>query len=266
MFGGIILTEVKTEKKKSLQKHLPKLVILILVIPVISISTIILIVNNKTSSYVNEEIYKMGITHINKLDNYNMSSEEEKILIEVANFKNSFNLNELKGNDREFVQAIINIDKLYNKEFISSTFNNISDPLDRKQVAITLALMKIEGQKFIKNKDMYNIREFNDNFDSIISFIREEYTDKLQIVSGWKWIVDGNYSYIRGRVKNISDVTVSYFEITAEYLDISGNVLDSDYTNSGLDLKPGNQKEFEIMHRHSDEYKSVRIFISKVDY
>ena len=47
-------------------------------------------------------------------------------------------------------------------------------------------------------------------------------------------------------------------------MDSNGNVLDTDYTNSGETIRPGNQKEFEIMHRVDNEYTKVRIFINEV--
>jgi hypothetical protein len=85
----------------------------------------------------------------------------------------------------------------------------------------------------------------------------------LQIQEGWNWEIDGNYNYVRGRVENIGADPINYFEVTAEYLDEDGNVLDSDYTNSGQTLNPGDMKEFEIMHRHSSEYKKVRIYVNE---
>lgn len=87
----------------------------------------------------------------------------------------------------------------------------------------------------------------------------------LDIQDGWVWEGDRyGYAYIRGSVKNIGDKPVTYFAITAEYLDDNGQVLDSTYTNSLEKIYPGNQKRFEIMHRHSQEFKKARIFVSKV--
>jgi hypothetical protein len=92
----------------------------------------------------------------------------------------------------------------------------------------------------------------------------EMYKYQLKILDNWTWTVEGNYSYIRGRVKNMSDKDMDYFEITVEYSDKAGNVIDSDYTNSGELLKVGNQKEFEIMHKDSKDYHRANIFVSKV--
>jgi len=106
--------------------------------------------------------------------------------------------------------------------------------------------------------------EYNSSFNERLKIISSKYMDRLEIVEGWKWINDGDYTYIKGRVKNISDVSVDYFKLTAEYMDSNGNVLDTDYTNSGETIRPGNQKEFEIMHRVDNEYTKVKIFIDEV--
>jgi hypothetical protein len=71
------------------------------------------------------------------------------------------------------------------------------------------------------------------------------------------------YMYMRGRVKNIGDKTVSYFKITAYYNDVKGNVLDTDYTNNAEDLRPGMSKEFEIMHRVSSDYADVSLVVDE---
>lgn len=86
----------------------------------------------------------------------------------------------------------------------------------------------------------------------------------LEIQDGWKWEGESDYSYIRGRVKNISTYNVGYYKLTAEFLDDNGNVLNTDYTNSNDTIRPNNMQEFEIMHKYSEEYKKVRIFIEEV--
>lgn len=94
----------------------------------------------------------------------------------------------------------------------------------------------------------------------------EKFTELLTIQDGWKWIVDGNYTYVRGRVKNTSGKTINYFKIVAHYKNKAGEVIDTDYTNSGETLGPGMSKEFEIMHRDSDEYHTVSIFVEKASF
>ena len=90
-------------------------------------------------------------------------------------------------------------------------------------------------------------------------------TDYIQILSGWTWNVDRyGYSKINGSLKNVGSKTISYFEITAEYLSEDGKVLDTAYTNSLEKVRPGNEKRFEIMHKDSSDFKKARIFPSKV--
>lgn len=88
----------------------------------------------------------------------------------------------------------------------------------------------------------------------------------LQIQDDHQYTVDGNYCYVNGKVKNRSDKPISYFEVTINYLDDNGNVLDSDYTNSGQTLYPDDMKEFEIMHRNSSEYKQYELKVTTVDF
>lgn len=94
--------------------------------------------------------------------------------------------------------------------------------------------------------------------------ISKDYIDKLEIQKDWTWQADGNYTYIKGRVKNIGDKTIRYFKITAQYEDKDGNVLDTDYTNSNENILSGNQKEFEIMHENNNDYYTCSIFVDEV--
>jgi len=92
----------------------------------------------------------------------------------------------------------------------------------------------------------------------------EDYLDFVQIEEGWKWTFKGDYSYIRGRVKNTGDQTIRYYKITAHYKDAEKNVIDTDFTNSNDTLGPGMSKEFEIMHRRSPEYEYASINVEEV--
>ena len=87
---------------------------------------------------------------------------------------------------------------------------------------------------------------------------------KLEIVKGWQWSDEGDWTYIRGSVKNVGDVPIGYFKVQAEYENAKGEVVDTDYTNSGERLNPGAAKKFEIMHRDSPEFKKVSISIGRV--
>ena len=106
--------------------------------------------------------------------------------------------------------------------------------------------------KWIKREEDFQ-KEYNDIFSS----------KKLVIQSGHKLKIDGDYAYITGRVKNVSDKPISYFEIRVDYLDDDGNVLDSDYTNDGLKLNPGEQRSFEIMSK-VDSFKDYSLSIGQI--
>ena len=90
-------------------------------------------------------------------------------------------------------------------------------------------------------------------------------TGILSIQDGWTWKGEGyGFSKISGSVKNTGTAPIRYFNIRAEYLDDNGNVLDTAFTNSLERVNPGDQKRFEIMHRHSDSFKTVRLIVDKV--
>lgn len=138
---------------------------------------------------------------------------------------------------------------------------------EQKDKAILDVFVK-DGVEAAKSKA---IELYKDNEDKVLAWMltfnttkSNNYKDKLVIQEGWNWEKDGNYTYVKGRVKNTGDKTISYFEITAEYLDKNGQVLDTDYTNSGENLRPSNQKEFKIMHRYDSQYEQVRIFVEEV--
>lgn len=151
---------------------------------------------------------------------------------------------------------------------------------DSKTVIILLAacLIIFSGIAFAtrNNESEYDkrIRELQEEYEkSGISTSLSEQTSipksnkekqSLEINKDWKWVVEGDYVYTRGRVKNVGSRTISYFEVYCEYCDENGNVLDTDYTNSGLALYPNNEKEFEIMHKDNPEYKKVRVFVDNI--
>ena len=90
-------------------------------------------------------------------------------------------------------------------------------------------------------------------------------TGILAIQDGWTWKGEGyGFSKISGSVKNTGTAPIRYFNLRAEYLDDNGNVLDTAFTNSLERINPGDQKRFEIMHRHIDSFKTVRLIVDKV--
>lgn len=89
-------------------------------------------------------------------------------------------------------------------------------------------------------------------------------SSKLEIQPNHTSKIQNDYYYITGRVKNISNNDIDYFEVKCNFLDKNNQVLDSDYVNDNLVLKPGEMREFEIMHRYKNEYDKYQLLIGDV--
>lgn len=90
-------------------------------------------------------------------------------------------------------------------------------------------------------------------------------TSDIEINSNWSTIKDGKYIYILGTVTNTSKFkTISYFEIEAKFYDRHGNIIDSEWTNDGDDLAPGESRSFEIMHKYSLAESDIKLFVKDV--
>jgi hypothetical protein len=87
---------------------------------------------------------------------------------------------------------------------------------------------------------------------------------RLEIQKGSNYEIRGDYIYINGSVKNVSISDINYFEVRVDFKDEDDNVLDSNYTNDRLTLKPGDKREFEIMHRWNDDYAKYQLSIDDV--
>lgn len=120
---------------------------------------------------------------------------------------------------------------------------------------------------FNENKSFSDTRQLIEDYktDKIVSdMLATPDTSDIEIVDGWKWERDGNYIYIRGSVKNVSEKVISYFEITADFLNTNGDIIDSDMTNDGDELQPNTSRKFEIMHKYDSKFKKVKLRISDI--
>ena len=77
---------------------------------------------------------------------------------------------------------------------------------------------------------------------------------------------DGGYAYVRGKITNGSDRTLTYWEVKARFLDRKKNVVDTDITNDSFTLRPGETKKWEIMHPYSPEVKRVEAELEDVTW
>lgn len=102
--------------------------------------------------------------------------------------------------------------------------------------------------------------------------VEDDYPDpdrspKLEIQPGVTFdIDDDNYISIKGSVKNIGNEDISYFEVRADFLSDTGQILDSGYTNDGLLLKPNAMRSFEITHKWEIEYGGYSLSTGGLDY
>lgn len=89
--------------------------------------------------------------------------------------------------------------------------------------------------------------------------------NNLIIQQGWKSTIRDGYIYINGTVTNNSNNIISYYEITAKYLDKNNNVVHSNYTNSIEELYPNESREFEIMNKYN-EYEYIQLTVNEVKF
>jgi hypothetical protein len=88
---------------------------------------------------------------------------------------------------------------------------------------------------------------------------------KMEIVDGWTWkIANSQYTLITGKVKNVGDIDIGFFKVTAEYLDRNGNVVDTNNAADVATIRPGSQKEFKIYKENDANIVKVRLIIEEV--
>lgn len=149
---------------------------------------------------------------------------------------------------------------------------------DPREIEIIKLWMNEEYEEAIElTNELY--KDENEKREEILSWVMESYerdkkvqqaindlypSQKLEIQSGHKLEIEGNYVYTIGRIKNVSDKHISYFEIRVDFLDDDEQVLNSDYTNDGLKLNPGDMREFKIITKWNSDYKKYRLSIGDV--
>lgn len=149
------------------------------------------------------------------------------------------------------------------------------DPRERE--IIVLLNENKHNEAISKAKELYKGEE--EKLEEILEFIQRDIehnkkekqmiqdafpSTKLEIQSGHTYETKNNYTTIKGKVKNTSNDTISYFEVVVDLLDDEGNIIHSEYTNDGLNLKPDAMREFEIKFRSNSDYKDYKLSIGKV--
>lgn len=118
------------------------------------------------------------------------------------------------------------------------------------------------ANELYENQELQEMLEWINKHQKIDTGIQNKI--KLEIQPDHTIKIRNDYYYITGRVKNVGNKDINYFEVKCNFLDDNNQVLDSDYTNDNLVLKPGEMREFEIMHRYKDEYEKYKLSINNV--
>jgi len=121
-----------------------------------------------------------------------------------------------------------------------------------------MTLEELEESVAQKKEDISLMKSQNENVSDPIKTL--EIQDNREIT------IENDYIYIRGRVKNIGDTDITYYELVIEYIDDNKNILASEMTNNNIVLKPGAMQEFEVLRRYKEEYVQSNIYVSKVEY
>lgn len=80
------------------------------------------------------------------------------------------------------------------------------------------------------------------------------------------WTAERDWDYLRGRVKNNSSHTISYWKVSARYYNDAKDIIDTGYTNALETLPPGASKRFEISHRRTGDIKSAAAAVTEVQF
>ena len=175
--------------------------------------------------------------------------------------------------------------KIYNEEFsycnvcgeilIDDNTTRMKNLIQEKRnviigigVVLLVAILGI-GITISEQKKMNDIKQAKEDYKyekKVQEYKSTPTTSDLKVNSDWTQKKSGNYIYINGSVTNTSSSkTISYFEVEAKFYDSKGNVIDSDWTNDGADLEPGESRKFEIMHKYDSNVNDIRLSIKDVN-
>jgi len=160
--------------------------------------------------------------------------------------------------NQQFTQKI----EIYKKTKVSHSENINSSKIRLSKKSKELhKLMK----KFLENIHSTKIqlsKKTNELHKLMNKFTKNIHSNVLVIIDEWTWVTEGNYTYVRGSVKNIGNRAINHFEVNVKYEDVNKNVLDSDFTNWNRKIQPGESKEFEIKHHVNKKYQCIDISVN----
>lgn len=74
------------------------------------------------------------------------------------------------------------------------------------------------------------------------------------------------YKTISGSIKNTGDKDVSYYKITIDLMDDTGNVLNTIWTNNSGNFRPNTSSKWDKMVEWDDKYTKYRTFVEEVKF
>lgn len=101
--------------------------------------------------------------------------------------------------------------------------------------------------------------------DSYIDSETSQITSDMEVTE-FDYRLENGRRYIFGYVKNIGSKTISYYEVIGRLTDDNGDIIDTDYTNSGLDLQPSESRSFELSIKDNNKATGYGVRIDNVVY
>lgn len=135
------------------------------------------------------------------------------------------------------------------------------------QVAV---ITKIQKGDYTTARELINQYYKNDEAkrEDFLKTISEkensEYKSSLKIPDGWEYVIEGDVSYVRAKVKNSGEKTINFFKIRAKYQTKDFETVSTDTISVTEVVSAKETKDFVIKHKHSPQEKTVKLYIDDV--
>jgi hypothetical protein len=168
------------------------------------------------------------------------------------------------GGNRCGINEIKVLDKTAGKTEKPDTYTivfNKDYSIDDYKMKVTYTKNDYPAYRIVKSPDENDSSESNSTTTTTVPTQPESLT--LEETSCTK---GDNYMYAKGYVKNNSDQFLSFIEVKADFIDSSGNIVDTNYTYAvgSEGLSPNSRKSFDIMTPNNDSVTQCQYYI--VDY
>jgi len=161
-------------------------------------------------------------------------------------------------NLKEAPKEQIEIDNMVKKGDVLQAKEKAKEYYTDDELDLIISNINITAEIYERKYETYQRNDISQNNSTTVE-------DDLIIQDGWKSTIKDGYIYINGSVTNKSDKIITYYVITAKYLDENDNVVHSNYTNSIEKLYPDESREFEIMNSYNN-YKFAKLIVEEVNF